>query len=56
MSSLIRRIERRIERKNGNRIKSLRKGTWGRHLINREVEDDREYVLHATKGWRCYRE
>lgn len=31
------------------------KGFYGRHIIRQEEIGDRAYELHATKGWRSYR-
>ncbi len=30
-------------------------GAYGRRIIKTIIRDDREYQLHATKGWRSYR-
>jgi hypothetical protein len=54
MSSLIRRIERQIDRKNGVKRKCPKKGTYGRRIIKRVVGPVWTHELHATKGWRTY--
>jgi hypothetical protein len=37
------------------RGRKSRKGIADRHVVRRFVKDDREYYLHATKGWRARR-
>ncbi len=36
-------------------VKVTRKGTFDRLIIGKLVENGREYVLHATKGYRSTR-
>ena len=32
------------------------KGTYGRNIIRTVKKCGRIFELHATKGWRCYRD
>jgi hypothetical protein len=41
---------------NGNHAKAMmRHGSYGKRIIRIYRKGDREYQLHATKGWRNYR-
>lgn len=35
-------------------MKIIKRKPYGR-IIRRVIKDGREYVLHATKGWRSYK-
>lgn len=35
--------------------RSHKRGGFGSKYIRRIVKNNREYILHATKGWRSFR-